>query len=502
MSQSLVQALLSPAAYPHAVEQVELHETHISWVLLAGEFAYKVKKPVNLGFLDFSTLEKRRFFCEEEIRLNGRLAPHLYLGTVTIGPSSEVGLAIDGRPAVEYAVQMKRFPQESLLSQVLERGALTAAHVDSLAQEVAEFHSRIAQAPAESPFGRPEWVIQPVTECFDPAGRGADAVDREALDRLLQWVAEEHARRSPVFEERRRKGFIRECHGDMHLGNMLLEGERITIFDGIEFNDRLRWIDVMSEVAFTAMDLSERGRPDLSARFLNDYLQHTGDYAGLAVLRFYSVYRALVRAKVAAIRLSQPGISAEDQKHQSAERHGYIQLALGLTQVPRPKLLITHGLSGSGKSTGTQGLLERLPAIRIRSDVERKRLAGLNPQDSSRSSFGEGLYAADQTEATYARLRDLAKEILSNGYHAIVDATFLKRQQRDMFRDLANQPGAEFTILDFDAPLAVLRERVSQRQKHATDPSEATLAVLEQQFRTREPLGEDEHRFVQSSPRS
>jgi predicted kinase len=261
----------------------------------------------------------------------------------------------------------------------------------------------------------------------------------------------------------------------------------VTIFDGIEFNESLRWIDVVSEVAFTFMDLVDHGQRGLAQRFLNGYLEHTGDYGGLAVLRFYAVYRALVRAKVAGLRLAQPDLAPDERTEQNTFRRGYVVLARLLTKPDPVRLLITHGLSGSGKSTGTQALLEQLPAIRIRSDIERKRL-GLSP---------DALYTPQATAATYDRLLGLAEQILADGYAVIVDATFLQRAERQRFQDLAAKLAVPYTILHFDAPHEALRKRVAARQARGSDPSDATVDVLEHQIRTAEPFDESERAFVQ-----
>lgn len=484
-SARLIQSLLHPEAYPHPVTRIELCETHISWVLLTGPFAYKIKKPVNFGFVDFSTLERRRFFCEEELRLNRRLAPQLYEAVVPITGTPEQPI-LDGRgEPLEFAVRMKQFSQEGLLSHLLERGELLPSHIDELARKVAEFHARIAVADSNSPFGTPERVRQPVRENFRHLLATNDAL-REQIRHLDAWCAQEFARREADFARRKESGCVRECHGDMHLGNMVLLDGAVTVFDGIEFNEAFRWIDVLSEVAFTAMDLRDRGRADLSARFLNASLEHTGDYAGLSVLRYYLVYRAMVRAKVAALRLRQ-----EDQPRLREEYRGYLDLAEWYTQPPTPKLLITHGLSGSGKTTGTQALVEADGAVRLRSDVERKRLFGLDPSVHEPRRAGE-LYSAAATERTYARLAELAEAVIHAGFNVVVDATFLKRAQREQFRRLAERLRVPFQILDFPADEATLRKRLLQRKRQGGDASDATLAVLERQLRTQEPLSPDE----------
>src|SRR5512135_2867872 len=460
----LIDALRDPARFPHPVERVEVIETHISWVLLAGEYAYKIKKPVALGFLDFSTLQQRRLYCEEELRLNRRTAPRLYLEVVPI-TGSEAAPLLGGRgEAIEYAVKMRRFPQEALLSRMAQAGALTAGHIDALARATAALHAQAARAEAGRPFGTAAEVLAPALQNFDQIealiGPGEEASE---LERLRAWTRAEHERLRETFAERKAGGFVRECHGDLHLGNVALIDGQPTPFDGIEFSETLRWTDVMSDVAFMVMDLTDRRLPRLACRFLNAYLEETGDYGGLAVLRFYLVYRALVRAKVACIRVHQQGVPAEELRRGEREHLEYLRLARSLASESRRALVLMHGLSGSGKTTVAQYLVEALGALRVRSDVERKRLVGLEAQARSGSALGAGLYAADLTARTYARLAELA--------HAL---------------------GVPYAIADCQAPEPVLRERVAARERAARDASEAGVAVLEHQLASREALTDEE----------
>jgi len=486
----LIARLCSPEAYDHPVEDVTVIETHISWVLLTGKYVYKIKKPVDLGFANFSSLEQRRHFCEEEVRLNRRLAPDLYLNVVPITGTrtaprvcGDQQIGIDGK-AIEYAVQMRQFPQEALLSQLIARGAMTSDHVDRLARHLAEFHSRVPRSHPESFFGTPDAVWKAAAENFDVV---APHEELSALaDELLGWSRGEFLRRCEDFATRRSQGFVRECHGDMHLGNMVLINSDVTIFDCIEFNEDFRWIDVLSEAAFVIMDLIHRGRSDFAYRLLNGYLEQTGDYGGLPVLRFYLVYRAMVRAKVCAIQFSQAESSSESRAWH--DLHAYLNAASRLSR-PNPIFLaVTHGLSGSGKSTVSHALLERVGAIRIRSDVERKRLFENAPEAGSGSTTGDGIYSAAATEKTYSRLAEVAEIVLCSGFPAIVDATFLVRDRRDRFRKLAEQLRIPFVILDVSAADSSLRERLARRAAEGHDASDADLGVLEHQHQIREPL--------------
>lgn len=485
-SERLVSNLFDRLCAEQAGQDCERMETHISWILLVDGYAYKIKKPLDLGFLDFSTLEKRHFFCEEELRLNRRLAPAIYLAVQPItGKPDQPQLAGDGEP-IEYAVQMRRFPQAARLDQLLAQHQLTPERIDALATFCADFHATAATAGDDSPYGTPEAVIAPARENFTQIQERLDDADSQGrLQGLSDWTEQTYASLQPRLNRRRQAGFIRECHGDLHLGNLAWYPDAPLAFDCLEFNPALRWIDVISEAAFLVMDLQSRGEPALAQRFLNRYLERGGDYAGLHLLRFFLLYRALVRAKVSLITHAQHHGTHADEK----EFLRYLDLAESYTLPPKPHLLITFGPSASGKSTLTQPLLEVLGAIRIRSDVERKRLCGIGEQQHATAATGAGIYDPAITDRTYERLLAIAAELLAAGYPVIVDATFAAREHRQRFRELADELGIPFHILDFQTPPALLRQRIIARQ---ADMSDANLAVLEHQLAHWRPLDADE----------
>ncbi len=495
----LIEALLKPGAYPHPVPGVSLVETHISWVLLAGEFAYKIKKPVKLPFLDFTTLAQRAFFCHEELRLNRRFAPEIYLDVVGIYNTPELPQWQGEDEPFEYAVKMRRFDEAGRLDRLCDRGDLAPQHLSDLAETVSTFHRAAAPAAADTRFGSASAVLLQALENFDELQQ--ELGSPELLVRLAglkTWTMAQHTELSVLFAARKRSGRVRECHGDLHLANLVLLDGRVRLFDGIEFNDDLRWIDVASDIAFTYMDLLAHQQPGLANWFVNEVLSHSGDYESVRVLRFYAVYRALVRAKVAAIR--------RDQTH-GGDHDVRVDLALAeqLATVPLQRLVITHGLSGCGKTFVTNQMLQSDHAaltVRVRSDVERKRLFGLNSTGHSGSAVGDGIYTPMEHERTYARLLELSQLLLGAGCSVIVDATFLQRADRDVFRALAQAHGAAFAILAPQADPADLRERIRARNSVGLDASEATLDVLAHQMRSMEPLDADELPWVlqDSSP--
>jgi aminoglycoside phosphotransferase family enzyme/predicted kinase len=480
-SRRLVHALLDPSCYPHEVSNIELVETHISWVLLTGPFAYKVKKPLRLDFLDFSTLEQRRHFCEEELRLNRRFAPELYLDVVPIGGRVDAP-RIGATPALEFAVKLRQFPPDAGLDLALAAGRVSRAEIRELADTVARFHR------AEPPTSKPGAHAEAAANLGELEHALENAGWRYPLEDLRAWTNGQLDALAPAFAARSRAGAVREGHGDLHLENLVLVDGRIVPFDALEFNVELRTTDVIDEAAFTAMDLMAHARPDLAAEFLNRYLEITGDYGGLEVLRFYLVYRALVRAKVRTLKAAQGG---RDQPFDTRVRP-YLELADRLTRPRRPRLVITRGLSGSGKTSVTTELVPRLGALRVRSDLERKRLHGIAEQAHEKLRVGEGRYSAAETERTYEALEHAAAAALGARFDTIVDATFLERRRRAAFRALSQRLDADFSILDCTAPEPTLRRRVRTRAAAESDASEATEAVLDAQLSGVEPLDAQE----------
>lgn len=483
------------ACYPHPVGRIRIVETHISRVYLTGDYAYKLKKPLALGFLDFTTLEARRRCCEDELRLNRRLAPQLYLDVVSVHGSLATPRIGGTGPVIDYAVKMREFPQDALASAMIRRGALTADALSGLAQRIAAFH---ANAPsAAGAYGTPEAVHAGALQNFEQiAVHLTRRSDRAMLDRLRTWSEAEFRSVRSLLQQRHDDGRVREVHGDLHLGNIVCLDGVLVPFDCIEFNAELRWNDVFSEVAFLVMDLVDRGAPHLSDLFLDAYLAHSGDYAGLAVLRYFIVYRALVRAKIHLMRAKQVVANAAEHRRLLAEYLRYARLAASCTRRRKPFLLIMYGLAASGKSTIARELLQAFHAIRVRSDAERKRLVGLAADAASLSPVGGGLYSSDRSDATYARIATLADTLLGAGYPALVDATFIRRAHRERLAATARAHGARWAIMDVDAPLDVLRERLVARAARGGDPSEATPQVLERQLEMREALTPFERRHA------
>jgi len=487
-----IQALLAPQRYPGEVTRVVLVETHISWVLLAGEFAYKIKKPVKLAFLDFSTLALRHQACLDELRLNRRLAPDIYLDVLSLN-SAPQGPQWDGSGEVlDYAVRMRRFDEAGRLDHVCARGELRPAHLSDLAGSLVAFHEAAAVAAPDTRFGEPTQVMAPMLDNFtDLSSMLQPLADTDALARLARlhtWTQAQFKQLAPLMLSRKARGMVRECHGDLHLANLVLINGAVRLFDCLEFNEDLRWIDVVSDIAFPYIDLLEHQQPGLANWLLNEVLSHSGDYPGALLLRFYAVYRCLVRAKVAAIRARQVHAN-------TSEVLADITLAERLATAHPVQLSITHGLSGCGKTYLTDQWLQQdkhTPTLRLRADVERKRLFALGRLAHTDAGINAGIYAPEAHTRVYAHLRELAASLLAAGWSVMVDATFLKRADRDAFRALAVELGANFVILAPQATAEQLRARILARNAGGTDASEATLDVLAQQQHELEPLGHDE----------
>lgn len=488
---ALIKSLQNPELYSHEVNYFKIIETHISWVLLTGCYAYKIKKPLNLGFLDFSTLEKRRHFCYEELRLNSRLTTDLYLDVVAITGTEKQPTFVNMGPPIEYAVKMRQFDPDKTFDQLLSEKLLTKEHAKQTAAIIAAFHSKIAIATNDTEFGSADALMQPVRDNFSQILQLKTIGKSDDLNHLTVWSEQQHIALMSFFKQRKQAGFIRECHGDLHLRNIALINGQIVPFDGIEFNPSLYWIDVISEIAFLVMDLQDKKRQDLAFQFLNQYLQDSGDYSGLKILRFYLVYRAIVMAKVSAIRASQR-VSAEDRLQDISRYQGYLQLANSYTQSSTPILIIMHGVSGSGKSWLSEKIIERYQAIRLRSDVERKRLHKLSPQQPSVSGINNNLYSQASSDKTYQSLLQLAVEILDAGYNVIVDATFLQHKHRMMFSQQANQLQVPFLIINTLANKQTLLHRIKDRANQPDNVSEANQTVLENQLDSIQVLSDEE----------
>ncbi len=493
-----------PAAFAalHPVPgSVACIETHVSWVFLTGPFAYKVKKPLRLSFIDYSTAERRAALCREELRLNRRHAPGLYVDVVPIaGTPAAPRVGATDSPPFEHALRMVQFDPQLELTHLLQSDAVAAGELQDFGKRIAQMHATAAIAAGAGTFGTPDNAHRITLDNFDEIARVLPGRDEAQQLALLRGHAQRlFAAGRPLLEQRRQDGRIREGHGDLHCGNVVRWQGTLAAFDGLEFDPGLRFIDVASDLAFLTMDLAVHGRADLRREALQAWLETSGDFAAVALLPYFELYRALVRAKVAALRGQQarngpPGSAGATGAVTLA--HQYLDWAESQIGRPRPRLVVMVGLSGSGKTWLARRIAERCSALIVRSDIERKRLAGLQPLDTSASAPDAGIYSREFNKRTYERLRDCVADCLRGHESVIVDAASLRRDERELFLAAGREHAAAVLIVHCAAPLEVLKRRVAERATAGADASEATVSLLDRQPSYWEPFSPDELRHV------
>lgn len=490
--QNLITALSSPTAYSHPVDNVTVCQTHISVVFLAEQYAYKIKKPVRFDFLDYSTLDLRKHFCNEEVRLNRRLAPDVYLGVVPIsrkGDGIEVG---DSGEVVEWAVQMRRLPDEATLHSKLTRDEMDRDLAEELGRRIAAFH-RMAAEPVPPGCGRFDAVACNIRELFrEPAKHIGITVQSAIFERLRSVMEETLESARPLIESRAARGMVRACHGDLHLDHVYHFPERtppadLAIVDCIEFGDRFRFLDPVADMAFAFMDFAFHGRRDLGKAFADSYFAAADDADGRQLLPLFSAYRAVVRAVVDELKVAEPEISDADRQRTHASAQAHWLLALGEIEPAsqRPFLLLVGGLPGAGKSTLARNLAERAHFQVIRSDEVRKQLAGMNPLERPSASFQDELYSAAWNDRTYAECVKRAEHLLLQGERVLIDASFREESRRREFRLAGQRLGVRTGIILCRAKPHIVKERIERRRG---DVSDADWAVYQLATARWEPL--------------
>jgi aminoglycoside phosphotransferase family enzyme/predicted kinase len=488
---AVINALSHPDAYPDRPAEVSMRQTHISWLFFTEHFVYKVKKPVNFGFLDFTTLEARRHFCEEEARLNRRLASDVYVGVLEVkAKDGYIRLGGQGE-VVDYALQMRRLPEDRMLPTLLAKGDVTPETMRRLAHLLAAFHARAETGPAINQDGTVATIVGNWEENFAQTAPYLDwPLGRDAYEKIRGRVLAFCRTHTWLFDQRVAQGRIRDGHGDLRAEHICVT-EPMAIFDCIEFNHRFRYGDVAADVGFLAMDLEERGFADLSQAFVQAYVTSAGDHELLSVLDFYKCYRAFVRAKVECFRTDDPAVPGGDKRLAARAASRYCQLAARYADALRsPWLLLCCGLMGSGKSVLAKALAQRIDLTVLSSDVMRKELAGIEPTTPARTAYGEGIYTAERTEATYAQLLKRAECLLSQGRSVLLDASFQRTSHRTQAMQLAARTGAEFCVLECWCPEEELRRRLESRVGQGNSVSDGRWELLAQQRQTFEPLFE------------
>ncbi|MEM6500895.1 MAG: AAA family ATPase [Cyanobacteria bacterium P01_C01_bin.89] len=493
---AVIQSMLKPGFYPHPVtEPIQLVQTHVSYVLLTGDWVYKVKKSVDFGFLDYSTLARRKMFCDREIDLNQRGVEGLYVRTVPIyaGADNTHSLEGSGDP-LEYAVKMHQFPQEDLFSARFEAGDLPSDRIVELAKRVAEFHLTAPTDETIRSYGVADQVKSALDQNFEQTkGYIGGPQTKTQYDETKAWTDAFFANNSELIQSRVDNHWIRNGHGDLHLGNICLWQDKVALFDCIEFNEPFRFVDVMYDVAFTVMDLDHRGRSDLANLFVNTYVERTGDWEGLGVLPLYLSRQSYVRAKVTSFLLDDMGVPESDRYAASKSAAAYYTQAHAYTNAPAGKLLMMSGVSGSGKSTIAKQLAEiyaqehgqAQKTVIIRSDAVRKHLGNVPLDERGPDS----LYSAEMGAKTYQRLQDLGIELVKRGYTVILDAKYDRQSLRQSVISVAKDAGIEVKIVACSTPKEVLAQRLRDR---TGDIADATVDLLEQQLANAEPLTAEE----------
>jgi aminoglycoside phosphotransferase family enzyme/predicted kinase len=459
----LIAALSKPAIYPEPAGDVRVIQTQMSVVFLAGDYAYKIKQPVNLGYVDYTTLSARRSFCERELELNRRLCPGAYLGVVPITSSGSIP-EIDGTgEIIEYAVKMRRLPDEQLLDKLLKRGLVTYDMMSQVAAKVAGFHLEAKTNADIAAFGSVEAVRRNTEENFSQTEKYFDrSISQAIFEKIRAYTRTFLAENTRLFEARAAAGKIRDCHGDLHAQHICFCHD-LCIYDCIEFNDRFRYGDTASEAAFLAMDLERSGHADLARAFVKEYAARSRDEELSRLLNFYKCYRAYVRGKVNSFKLDDPYVSAEDSRQSAETARGYFDLAASYTRA-RPALVVMNGFVGSGKTTVAKELAGRLGAVYASSDVTRKQLAGISLTERKYEEPGGGIYSADYTRRTYEALYNNAREALADGASVILDAAFLKSAERETARRIAGEAGADFYIIECRAGEEAISARLEARR--------------------------------------
>jgi hypothetical protein len=477
----LIQTMLRASFYPHRVDSVEFRQTHISYVLLAGDYVYKIKKPVRFAFLDYSTLEKRHHFCREEIRLNRRLAPAVYLDVPAVVRDGERfslrDLPGQEEKIVEYAVKMRRLPEEYFLDRLIQEGKAQQQHFDAIVTKLADFYAAAASDRA-SLYGSAEVIranLENNVKELEPFI--GETLTLEEFEHLRDYQFNFLTENCDLLETRVRDGRVREGHGDLRAEHICLE-EAPVIFDCIEFNEEFRYCDAASEIAFLSMDLDYLGVPMLSDHFVTAFQNLTQDPGLLRLLPLYKTYRACVRGKVETLKSREPEVPGEERKDARSRARRYFHLAHRYASGPfPPSMVVVCGLAGSGKSTVARTIGARTGYQILNSDVVRKQLAGISLTTRSTADYGKGLYTDSFNMLTYDRLLKQAEDCLKSGKGVIIDATFKDPQHRRQFIELSSRLRLPLLFVECRASERTTLERLKERQQRPGEVSDATEAV-------------------------
>ena len=479
----VVSALLKTSAYPEPTSTVEVLQTHVSFLFITDTLVYKVKKPVDFGFLDFTTLDRRRFYCDEEVRLNRRLCPDIYLGVVEVRETRDGAAFCGDGKIIDYAVKMKRLPAERMLDRLLREDKVGAEDMRKIALAIAAFHQNAERGGEIDTFGSTEAIRRNWEEIFQQTAEFITiSLAKQDLLVIREWVNRFLTDKGELFADRIAGGFIKDCDGDIHPENICLT-EKVCIFDCIEFNSRFRYGDTAADIAFLLMELDFHNRKFLADIFLEAYAGATGDRGAAQVLDFYKVYRAFVRGKVESFRLLDQQITAEAKQEARGKAIRYFRLARGyiLRQTLQPTLFITCGLMGSGKTALARELAFELGVETASSDTVRKEIAAIPPQEHRKDDYGAGIYGQSFNEATYSALLNRGEKALKKGRSVVIDATFRRKSDRSSFRALAEQYKVPFVIIRTECPETIIRQRLEARAVNEEEISDGRWELFHRQ---------------------
>lgn len=507
--------LLRPEAYPEPTKKVDLIQTHISFIFITDKFVYKVKKPVDFGFLDFATLEKRKYHCEQELLLNRRLSPNVYL---SVQPVTEDNgrLYIGGKGRIiDYAVKMEKLPMDKLMLKLLKENKLTPSMVVEVAKKIAEFHEQAETSAEIAKFGKVGLIKKNTDENFEQTKKYiGKTITEDQFNEIKKYTNAFYENKAAVFKERILENRIKDCHGDMHMEHICVT-KPVIIFDCIEFNKRFRYSDTAADIAFLAMDLDFNKRHDLSEVLMEAYIKHSGDENVLKTLDFYKIYRAYVRGKVIGFMLGDGSVPEKDKELAAERAKKYFELAYSyIKKEPKaslsvspacykdaPVLIITCGLMGTGKSTIAKEIAELKKLAVFSSDVVRKDLAGISEKEHRYEDYSSGIYSKEFSEKTYQKMFELADEELSHSKSVLLDACFPKKWQRAKAKETALKNKSKFICLEFICPDDEIKKRLDNRYKTGEDASDGRWEIFYKQkneFEKVDEISDNEHVVMNS----
>ena len=472
----VLENLKNPEFYGSDVKSVSIIQTHISFVALTGKYAYKVKKPVNFGFLDFSTLEKRKYFCQEEMKLNRRLCPNIYLEVLPITiKGNTLELNGDGK-IVDYALKMREFSQEEIMTNLIKKGKIHEGTIDEICHILVDFYNSGKQSEEIDNFGSSKAIKQNIKENFEQTQSVVDLTIPKDVYTYIKAASNKFFEvNKAIFEKRIKEKHIHDCHGDLHSGNIVVSDNNIYIFDCIEFNKRFRYCDVASDIGFLAMDLDYLNHPYLSSYLIDKYVDKSHDKGIFDVLNFYKSYRAYVRGKVLGFKLSGQNISKKERKNTIETAKKYFDLSQYYTSLfyldlknKKPLLFIVGGLSGTGKSTISLKISVDYHAQYINTDIIRKELAGIDKFEKHHDEINTGLYSPEKIDHTYEKVMEKAEYLLKKGENVVLDATFQKKSYRDMARKIAEENNAISVLIQCTCPENIVKKWLGERQRKKT----------------------------------